>query len=334
MRMFRHFLMLSLLIVAGSASAYAEAGVCKGVDMLSELATSDPAALEDLRKQAAALENTQALFWKIEKAGAPPSYLFGTMHLSDTRITTLSPAVSDAFTHAKVLALEVGDLSPGALMAAMTTSKADLIYTDGTSLAQKLSKDEFEKVKTVVASSGMPVQFADLMKPWLVGSLLAVSDCERRQVASGVKVLDMQLADKAKAASIPVTGLESIEQQLTAMSSVPENEQIQMLRVSLKFADRSDDMMETVLQLYLKRDMGAAMPFQYVLAEKMGIPKSAFANFEKSLLVDRNARMETAAAPLIDKGGAFIAVGALHLSGKTGLVALLREAGYTVTPIE
>jgi uncharacterized protein YbaP (TraB family) len=30
----------------------------------------------------------------------------------------------------------------------------------------------------------------------------------------------------------------------------------------------------------------------------------------------------------------FISIGALHLPGKQGLVALLREAGYTVTPIE
>jgi uncharacterized protein YbaP (TraB family) len=44
--------------------------------------------------------------------------------------------------------------------------------------------------------------------------------------------------------------------------------------------------------------------------------------------------MRDAAGPLLDEGGVFIAVGALHLSGEKGLVALLREAGYTVTPVE
>ncbi len=41
--------------------------------------------------------------------------------------------------------------------------------------------------------------------------------------------------------------------------------------------------------------------------------------------------MEPTAEPLLEEGGLFIAVGALHLPGKKGLVALLREAGYTVT---
>jgi uncharacterized protein YbaP (TraB family) len=37
---------------------------------------------------------------------------------------------------------------------------------------------------------------------------------------------------------------------------------------------------------------------------------------------------------MLEKGNAFIAVGALHLPGETGLVSLLRERGYTVSPVE
>ena len=44
------------------------------------------------------------------------------------------------------------------------------------------------------------------------------------------------------------------------MAAIPDDQQIAMLRASLKFADRANDTMETLLQLYLERDMGAAWP--------------------------------------------------------------------------
>ena len=53
----------------------------------------------------------------------------------------------------------------------------------------------------------------------------------------------------------------------------------------------------------------------------------------RALLQGRNATMAERAAPLLASGGAFIAVGALHLAGKTGLVERFRAQGYTVTKV-
>jgi uncharacterized protein YbaP (TraB family) len=180
----------------------------------------------------------------------------------------------------------------------------------------------------------MPENAAVVLKPWLISMLLATSDCERKQVASGAKVLDLKVAAEAQKDGLTVTGLETIEKQLSALASIPNDQQIAMLKVGLKYADRSDDLMETLVQMYLKRQIGAAMPFQLALAAEAGVPASAFDGFKKILLTDRNAGMRDAALPLLDKGHAFIAVGALHLVGPAGLVALFRERGYTVTAVE
>jgi uncharacterized protein YbaP (TraB family) len=59
-----------------------------------------------------------------------------------------------------------------------------------------------------------------------------------------------------------------------------------------------------------------------------------FDSAERNLLVTRNLSMRDKALPSLAEGSAMIAVGALHLPGRQGLVALLREAGYTVTPVE
>ncbi len=320
--------------LAGGSKEIAAPAECRGTDMLAELATTDPDSHKRVFEQAAQLENSEALLWRIEKAGASPSYLFGTIHLSDSRVTALPSKVTDALFSSKTLALEVADLSDAALGKAMATSADLLFYADGQTLEQNLQKAEFEHVRTLTAKADIPADVSKLLKPWLVSTLLAISDCERRQIEAGLPVVDMRLAEHAKEKGIQVVGLETIELQLAALASVPDDEQLQMLKVGLAYADRTSDMLETLLQLYLKRQMGAAMPFQIALAEKSGFTAAAFNGFQKALLVDRNAGMAKKAAALMDKGQAFVAVGALHLPGKTGLVALLREAGYTVTAVE
>ena len=162
--------------------------------------------------------------------------------------------------------------------------------------------------------------------------ILSVSDCERTKVQQGARVLDMKIAEIGKARGLEVVGLETIPAQLEALAAVPEQQQLDMLRASLKFADRTDDLMETLVQLYLSRKITAAMPFQIALAKEAGVSDQAFVGFQEKLLVERNEKMRAVAEPLLDKGGVFIAVGALHLPGEKGLVALLRKARLHASP--
>jgi hypothetical protein len=59
----------------------------------------------------------------------------------------------------------------------------------------------------------------------------------------------------------------------------------------------------------------------------------AFAFVETKLIEKRNRLMFELADDLLKEGGAFIAVGALHLPGKDGLVELIRGSGYKVIPV-
>ncbi len=334
---------LSLAALLGATCARAEdkaekpkpsAEVCKGVDMLAETQARDPDLYRRIMAQAQATENADALLWKIERDGRPASYLFGTVHLTDDRVTQLSPAVETALGEAKTIALEVSDLSDKATTSVIAKSAPLVMFTDGQRLDKLLSSSEYETVKAIITRSGMPADLAALFKPWIVTMILSVSDCERAKVQEGARVLDMKIAEIGTQRGLKVVGLETIPEQLQALASVPQSEQLKTLRTSLKFADRTNDMMETLVQLYLHRKIAAAMPFQIALARQVGIGDDAFAGFQQKLLVDRNVKMAKSAEPLLEDGGVFIAVGALHVVGKKGLVALLREAGYTVTAIE
>ncbi len=307
---------------------------CPGRSILGEFETRSPELHARVLDTAAATSNARNVLWRIERDGRPASHLLGTIHLTDPRVNVLSDRLRAVLDEVHTVALEVADLSPEAMADAMAKSGGLLTFGDGRRLDTLLTAEEIAGVERTLVASGLPAAAAPMFKPWVVSLMLAVSDCERRKVQSGKLVLDARIASLAHQAGKSVVGLETIESQLDAMASLPDKTQLDMLRAGLRYIDRTDDNMETLLQLYLGRELGIAWPLQIALAEKVGIGKQAFAEFEQRLVIDRNLRMSETAQPLLDKGGVLIAVGALHLPGEHGLVSLLRKAGYTLTPIE
>ena len=328
-------------VLAGKSAAKSEPAAtadqtagCRGTNMLPELAASDPETFARIDSEAKAAENGNAIFWKIEKPGVEPSYVFGTVHLTDPRVTTLSSKVLDALGKSKAVLLEAADNTPAATASALAQAAKTTLFSDGRSLEKLLSPADYEKVRSTVDRSGLPPGMARLYKPWIVTLLISASGCERQKIQNGDLVLDMKIAEEAKSRGIPVTGLETLVSQLEAMSTVPEDQQLDMLRATLASVDRTDDLVETMVQLYLDRRIGGLWPFQLALAAKAGVGENSFAFFRQALIVERNEKMRDGALPFIEKGGAFIAVGALHLPGRTGLISLFSAKGYTVTPVE
>jgi uncharacterized protein YbaP (TraB family) len=307
---------------------------CTGRNLLETLKTSDPARHARIVEAGNALENGNAIFWKLARPGKAPSYLYGTVHLSDRRVTRLSAAAKNAIHASKALLIENADLSAEAAARAYTAATASAVFSDGRSLEVLLSEHEFERMRKSVGDGLVPAETLRVYRPWIVSLMLSASDCERRRIQKGYRVLDMVIADRARVNGIPVSGLETTEQQLAALASLPDDDQIGMLRANIAMLDENESLRETMVQLYIGRQIGAIWGLQLALAERAGVPASAYASFQETVIVERNRKMRDAAFPHTEKGGAFIAVGALHLPGKTGLVELFREAGYTATPIE
>ena len=171
------------------------------------------------------------------------------------------------------------------------------------------------------------------MKPWMLSALVALPACEMARKAAGAPVLDVKLAEDAKAAGKKLEGLETIADQLHAMASLPMEFHLKGLIDTLKLGDRMDDVIETMIELYVQGDTGTFWPlFRAVLPDEEA-DKAGYAAFEQAMIVERNKTMIKNAEPIIDAGNAFIAVGALHLPGPDGLIELLRKAGHTVTAV-
>lgn len=305
---------------------------CSGKDLIAQMATDDPVALASIRMAASAVANGSHRLWEIDRPGVPPSYLFGTMHVTDARVVKLSPEADKAFEGSKVLVIETTDvLDPRGMMGPIAEHPDLMMFTDGTTLEKLLTPGDLDVVRKGLAERGLPLAAFSRMKPWILSSLLAVPQCELERKQAGAPLLDISLAEKAKAAGKPVKGLETAYEQLKAMASLPMSLHIEGLVESLKLGPKMGDIYETMIDLYVKGAIGTIMPFLRAVSPDEG--DASYAAFEQTMVEARNVTMAEHARPILDQGGAFIAVGAEHLVGDRGLVALLRKDGYRVTPL-
>ena len=96
---------------------------------------------------------------------------------------------------------------------------------------------------------------------------------------------------------------------------------------------RSAKAFQDGIVLYQRGDTGMFWPlFRAAMPEEQDDP-AGYAAFEETMITSRNKVMVDHAEPILAKGNAFMAVGALHLPGPEGLVEDFRKAGYTVTAV-
>lgn len=318
------------LLLAGPARAQAPA--CTGSDMLADLAKRDPSLLAKMEAEAKKTLNGEGLLWKLEKPGSEPSWLYGTMHVTDPRVTTLEPAAQKAFEASRTMVMETTDvLDQNAMLAGLMAQPDLMMFTDGTTLTSLLSPDDAKVVDAALQARGIPPASVAKMKPWMLSSMVALPACELTRKAGGAPVLDVLLAQQAKAAGKTVKGLESAADQLRAMASLPMEFHVQGLVETLKLGDRMDDVIETMVILYQRGDTGMFWPLFRNALPSDSSEDQGYAAFEAAMVTARNKTMVERGAPILAEGGAFMAVGALHLPGPDGLVELFRKAGFTVT---
>lgn len=321
-------------VATGPATAKTPPPVCKGNDILAAMKSDAPGDHRRIMAEAEATPNGQALFWRIERPGRPPSFLLGTIHVTDPRVLRLPDRIATAAAKAGTVVLEAIDLNEQRIGIAMASLGTEMFFTDGRSLANFLTPGESAKISTLLRERGLPADFASAVKPWFVSVFLALPMCEQLRAAAGLESLDQHLETMARKRGAKLIGLETIEEQFRAMAGIPLAAQVAWLKASLKLYDRTNDSLETMIRLYLGRRIGAIWPLTRVMIANERLAKAGIRDFQHALITVRNQRMRQRLGPILDKGGAFVGVGALHLGGAEGLVALLRQDGYRVVPAE
>jgi len=261
----------------------------------------------------------RGLLWKIEVPGVAPSYLFGTYHSSDPRITTLPCPVHEVFQRTSSYTMEV------ILNGAGIVSMAEAMYfSDGKTLKDVLGEPLFRETLRAVGAGETGGGGINNMKPWAV--MMTLLDPRE----GGGLFLDMALQLAATRHGKPTYGLETMQEQIAVFNGMSLDDQIVLLRDTVQNHQLMQNATEEITQAYLKRDLGALL----ALGERFK-PQDARVHdaMMERLLLRRNINMAERMRVRLKEGNAFVAVGALHLPGNTGLLQLLSSAGYRVTRI-
>jgi uncharacterized protein YbaP (TraB family) len=272
------------------------------------------------RKAAAGTPNT--LLWRVTGKGLEkPSYLFGTMHLLCANDIVLSDSLSGAISRADNVYLEL-DLSN---MMEMMSVMAKMKMRNDTTLADLVTKEEYETVKARFSKKGSMVPFSmvETYKPLIAASLLM----EQSAACENMISMEQLIMAEARTHNIKIKGLETMAYQVSIFDSIPYRFQArQLVKMVSEEKKGAGGEMVKLTNAYRQQQLDT-------LERLTREGDDGIQQFTELLLYRRNQNWVNQLAELMPGRSLVVAVGAGHLPGSRGVIELLRKAGYSVEPV-
>jgi hypothetical protein len=311
--------------------------LCAGSDLLEQLKADDPAAYSALFQRAHTVANPQGRFWRVSRGGVAPSYLFGTYHDTEIARQPLDPAVARVLSGARLMLVEVTEEEQARMKARIASDPSFIIDAASPGLFRQLSAAERAAAEKMLAKRGVTLAIADKLRPWMLFSLISVPQCTLTEMKQGQPALDTLLMSKASEADVPVVGMETYEQAIGALASIPAETMNEILLETLRDLSGEEDARRTAIGLYQAGEIAAIWEFSILTAaDTIGMARSRviFAQFAAALIDARNRAWMKVMLPEIERGNVFAAFGAAHLPGEPGIIELLRARGFEVTRLD
>lgn len=267
----------------------------------------------------------QGRLFEVTAAGVSPSYVFATMHATDPEVLYIPPPVARAFDASTRVLLEL--VATPEIEARMAEA---MLLPAGRTLAEIVGPEIHAKLLRRSAVYGLPAQHMNRFRPWAAALVFSVPVAELDRTASGVMALDRSLQKAADERGLKVFGLETLDEQIAAFGDMPESEQIASLGLTLDLNPKIDALFAEMKQAYLAGDLDKLHAMSLSM---LGYNVDLVESFEKRFIEQRNRRMVERMARHVHQGSAFVAVGALHLSGENGILRLLEKRGYKVSRV-
>jgi uncharacterized protein YbaP (TraB family) len=287
-----------------------------------------------------------SLLWKIEgKKIKEPSYLFGTIHMIPEEDFFWPVNTEDVIANCKRLTLEIDMANIEDNMAAQMSMMMNIFMKDGVTLPKLLSEEDYLIVKNHFENGNLPIpqMMLDKIKPMFLsmmvseefdflggGMLGGTEEQETDETGSGIKSYEMEFMKIAEENQMSTSGLESVEYQMSIFDSIPYKAQAKMLidavNAEQDTTNNMSNQMDEMISTYKAQDIKA-------LYSLLGQDEFGLEEYEDVLLIQRNKNWIPIMKAQITEMPTFFAVGAGHLGGPQGVLALLRAEGFHLTPL-
>jgi uncharacterized protein len=263
-------------------------------------------------------EDNNTLLWQVSGNGlTKPSFIFGTFHLMCKDDIHFSEQLKKAMKSADTVYMELKIDDPAILL-------GGLLYMNmrgDTSLKDLYTEAEFKKVESYFSDTlQTPLMLLEKMKPDMLVALLYPKMMNCPLPAS----IEEELAGLAKEYKKEIKGLETMEFQASVFDSIPYKVQAKELLKNIDSFQIYKKQFADMLSLYKRQMLDS-------LSESLDNDPDT-KDYEDILVNNRNKNWVSQLRTIMKKESVFVAVGAGHLPGKIGLINLLKEAGFTVSP--
>ncbi len=263
----------------------------------------------------------QTSVWKVTCKGKT-MYIGGTVHMLRASDFPLPKAYEQAFSAADKVVFET-DI--GALSSPQTAlmMRRQLMYGGGSDLKDVLKADTYKRLEAYAQKRNIPMETFARMKPPLVA--ITVMGIELQRLGMASQGVDTYFYERAKQKGMAVGWLESVQQQVSMMAKLGQEDPDGMIDEGLEEIGDYETIMTSILAAWRSGDAAALQRLgkKYLMHES---PEEY-----RRLIVERNRRWMTELETMLKSPGtAFVLVGALHLVGPEGLLRQLRQKGCRV----
>jgi len=270
---------------------------------------------------------TEGVFWKIEKEGEFVGYIFGTLHMNDERIAKIHDKIIPYLDNAVSFAMESfpSDHYWNPYQGSQLI-KSDMVLPKGETLDQLIGPETYKRVETVLSGLlGMKPELVKTLRPWAAMRSFAV------RAKSNNVILDYALLDRAASQDKELYQVESIEEFIVTLQEMPLDAQVALLEFTVASYDDMHQIIDDMLDSYLEQDLKEMFRIGTRFIPDQPENKQWRDVYLKHVVLNRNIVMEHYMRKAMRERNTFIAIGAIHLYGDKGVLALMEKDGYTVS---